>query len=118
MSTRASREGRARPRWIGRALARRRSVWRSRSSRCAGARVYADGADRGPTPATVLGPCGKAVDIIIRADGFEQDRENIVLKQRSGRYVKTLKRIPTGRLELVLNFNASLYVDNRLIGEA
>jgi hypothetical protein len=55
--------------------------------------------------------------LTIRLDGYETVSENVMVKERMSKHYATLKRVPTGALELVLNRNAKVYIDGKFVRE-
>jgi hypothetical protein len=83
----------------------------------AGATVSVDGLQKGITSAIISSPCNRAINLTIRLEGYETVSENVMVKERMSKHYATLKRVPTGALELVLNRNAKVYIDGKFVRE-
>ena len=86
-----------------------------------GATLLINQEKRGVTGTTTYVRCGEPVDISLRLDGYEIISENRVFEDRgesASKIYRTLKRIPTGELELILNRNADIYINGQLARQA
>lgn len=84
----------------------------------AGASVLINGKTAGFTTTTVSAPCNRKVQLTIQMDGYEQVTEPVYMKDRMPHVYRTLKVIPTGRVEFYVDRNATVYIDGQVAGEA
>lgn len=82
-----------------------------------GAKIFVEGQERGITGTVLAGPCNQGLDITLRLDGYESVSQNVVLKEKQTKLFQTLRKIPTGTLEIVLNRNANVYIEGNLVRE-
>jgi len=84
----------------------------------AGARVFVNGEEAGVTLANLPLPCNQSINLTLKLDGYESMSENLMIQTRTEKVTKSLKKVPTGRLELTLNQNATVIVDGVEVGSA
>ena len=82
------------------------------------AKIFIEGQERGITSAVLFAPCQQSFDVTLRLEGYESVSQNIVLTDKETRILKTLKKIPTGKLTLIANRNVSIYLEGNLVKEA
>lgn len=68
-----------------------------------GALLIVDGIEKLSTPGVAMIPCGTSVNFSLQLPGFESISERIEAKLQSSRLFKTLKRLQTGNILLILN---------------
>ena len=83
-----------------------------------GAKVLVNGEERGTTFTNIAVPCNQSINLTLRLDGYEGLSQNLMVQNKTERFVKTLKRVPTGTLELTLDRNATISVDGIVVGNA
>jgi len=82
-----------------------------------GASFLINGQVRGVTSGSIAVPCGKAVSVTFKKDGYDTLSENIIPNQKDTRVAKSLVAIPVGVLELMVNRNLAVYIDDEYSGE-
>ncbi len=83
-----------------------------------GAEVRINNESIGNSATTISSECNRAVALTIQLPGFETVTETVNVKDAIQKVYKTLKRVPSGRLELVPNQNAQVFVDGKMVGQA
>lgn len=82
------------------------------------AEVLLNGASQGYTPKILTIPCGKAVAVVLRKEGYDSLSENVETRAKSLDWSRTLTPQVRGTLSLSLGFIAEIYAAGEKIGDA
>jgi len=72
----------------------------------------------GVAPRAISVKCKDSVNITLKREGYETLSANVLVDKKAQSFMKSLRRIPTGELEFVLDVNAKVIVDGEEVGLA
>ncbi len=82
-----------------------------------GATIFVERDVRGVSNSVISGVCGKAYNITLQLEGYEDFKTNYVFKNSKGSIKKSLKKVPMGILQLTVNGNAELYINDTFVND-